>query len=293
MNKTPIEYLDYTWNPIAMRCDRCSPGCLNCWHLRTADRLCKNPSLPEAERLALAGKGPFILRERELSAPLRLKKPSVIGVQFMGDLFHEGVPWNFIYDAYKMMAQCDFLKKGHTFLILTKRPDVMLKNVENIAFHSDRNGIRFQNIYHGLTVCNQDEWNRLGPIFMQVPGKKFLSHEPALGQINYGPHLKEIACLISGGETGPGARPTHPDVFRSDRDQCAAAGVPYFHKQNGEWLHESQTDFSQSPFDALSSRNAMYHVWPDGSRTYRVLKAKAGRLLDGREWNDLPWVSNG
>jgi len=286
MNKTGIEYLGYTWNPIAMRCSPCSPGCLICWHLRTADRLCKNPSLPENERAALAGTGPFILRERELSAPFRLKKPAVIGVQFMGDLFHENVPEDFIADVYSVMIGCD----RHTYLVLTKRPAEMLQYHKRWTLPGYVNP---NHIYHGFSVCNQDEWNRLGPIFMQVPGKKFLSHEPALGQINYGPHLKEIACLISGGETGPGARPTHPDVFRSDRDQCAAAGVPYFHKQNGEWLHESQTDFSQSPFDALSSRNAMYHVWPDGSRTYRVLKAKAGRLLDGREWNDLPWVSNG
>lgn len=69
MQKTNIEYLDYTWNPIAMRCTPCSPGCEHCWHLRTADRLCRNPKIPYGEAMALEGAGTFVLRERELEAP--------------------------------------------------------------------------------------------------------------------------------------------------------------------------------------------------------------------------------
>ena len=119
MQKTGIEYLTHTWNPIAMRCTPVGDGCLNCWHLRTADRLRNNDALPIEEREALAGSGHFVLRERELSAPLKAKKAAVIGVQFMGDLFHEAVPDDFANSAYRTMIHADW----HTYLILTKRPD--------------------------------------------------------------------------------------------------------------------------------------------------------------------------
>ena len=88
MNKTGIEYLDYTWNPIAMRCTKISEACEHCWHLRTADRLAKNPALHTSIGLAHAGTGSPVLVESRLQDPLKLKKPARVGVQFMGDLFH-------------------------------------------------------------------------------------------------------------------------------------------------------------------------------------------------------------
>jgi protein gp37 len=336
MNKTPIEYLDYTWNPIAMRCDRCSPGCLNCWHLRTADRLSKNPALPENERAALAGTGPSILRERELSVPLSLKKPSVIGVQFMGDLFHEDVPDGFRADIYGIMNGI----ARHTYIVLTKRPEQMLKYFE-VDIKLGWKGK--DHIWHGLTIVNQEELDRLGPIFSQVPGKKLISHEPALGMVNWGLNLYSvqipdqfdrmgtkypahdrdgISCLISGGETGPGARPSHPDIFRSDRDQCAAAGVPFFFKQWGEWVPDGIELFygddgftyvathrgelmpmyiaadsrTRSNIGKLSSIRA-FPIMPirnkDGHTPIEVMhkvpRNKAGRLLDGWTHDELPW----
>lgn len=223
-----------------------------------------NPALPEAERKALAGTGPFILRERELYAPMRLKKPAVIGVQFMGDLFHDDVPWDFIYDAYEKMASCP----RHAFLILTKRPQRMVGFIEhykarrwkgdydiiNKCFDQD-----FSHIYHGLTVCNPAEADEKIPIFLQVPGKKFLSLEPLLGPIKLLQYLirgecidrcpegndcsecnpgfasqffdHQIDAVILGGETGPGARPMHLDWAISIVQQCKTAGVPVFVKQ--------------------------------------------------------------
>lgn len=306
MQKTGIEYLTHTWNPIAMRCSKCSPGCDGCWHLRTADRLCKNPALPENERAALAGTGPFILRERELSAPLRTKKPAVIGVQFMGDLFHEKVPSLFPHHVNVRMAQCE----QHTFLMLTKRPRILL----------ERKIPPFDHVWHGLTICNQPEADEKIPIFLQVPGRKFLSIEPMLGPIDlaecftepaslalrylsafyntpdgkfdpegkghqYNRRVKNpvpIVAVILGGETGPGARPMHPDWVRLVRDQCATAGVPFFFKGWGEWLHESQLFGSGIRLDWFND-----HVAAGGFA--RAGSKHMTRRLDGRMHDELPW----
>jgi len=245
MQRTDIDYLTHTWNPIVMRCSRISLGCASCWHLRMADRLAGNPKLPIAERDALSGKGPFILRDRELEAPLKLKKPAVIGVQFMGDLFHEDMLGVFIIDTLAVAAQCP----QHTFLILTKRP-------QRMADIWREHFIKEPNFYLGLTICNQAEADEKLPIFLQVPGNKFLSVEPMLENISLwkdflNMHLIEhFDWIVCGSETGPHARPCDPEWFRSIRDQCQTAGIPF-------WL--KQTD------------------------------KKRNRLLDGREWNEKPF----
>lgn len=89
MNRTGIEYLDYSWNPLAMRCTKVSAGCKNFWHLRMANRMAKKPNFPPGVQAAYAGEcGPLLIESR-LDDPAKVKKPSWIGVQFMGDLFHE------------------------------------------------------------------------------------------------------------------------------------------------------------------------------------------------------------
>lgn len=95
---------------------------------------------------------------------------------------------------------------------------------------------------------------------------------------------RAICWVITGGESGPGARPSHPDWFRSLRDQCVAAGVPFFHKQNGEWAF-SLTD--------VSARPSSVHEFPDGTLMERVGKRAADRLLDGVEWSQFPEVRRG
>ena len=256
-----------------MRCTGISDGCLNCWHLRTADRLGCNEGLPLDERKALIGEGPFILRERELSAPLRARKPAVIGVQFMGDLFHEAVPDQFIYEATRVMRHS--LASMHTFLLLTKRLQKMLR-LSNLYDE-------LPNVWSGLTVCNQQEADEKIPIFLKVPGKKFLSIEPMLSEIDLTWTYDEmnhrgdgvtqferipfgIDAVILGAETGPGARPMHPDWVRSVRDQCAAAGVPFFFKGWGEWI----------PIEEM------------GTVRYEKNKTKS-RIIDMEMHDDLPW----
>jgi protein gp37 len=149
---------------------------------------------------------------------------------------------------------------------------------------------RPKNLWTGLTVCNQEEADEKIPVFLEVPGKKFLSIEPMLGPIDLdatcGPcHCwrdGSIKAVILGGETGPGARPLHPEWVRSVRDQCQSADVPFFFKQWGEWVHYTQYCFGVGA-PCLSSVKVENEL-------YRVGRKAAGRLLDGRTHNDLPWV---
>lgn len=324
MQKTNISYLTHTWNPIAMRCTPVSPGCANCWHLRMANRLCRNPQIPFNEATALEGAGPFVLRERELSAPLRTWKPAVIGVQFMGDLFHEDVPLPFIDRAMGIMLE----SKRHTFLILTKRPERMARYWHQQLSDAPSN---MDNIWHGLTVCNQAEADAKIPELLRVPGKRFLSIEPMLGEIDLAKipigrkhlplgksevlyhnaltrrsyfaddHLVDVPridAVILGGETSTGARPMHPDWVRSVRDQCQASGTPFYLKQNGEWSESISGITSTRLFEPEQLR----YLNDDGTITplgmgyqpakrllYRVGSKRAGRLLDGQLHNSLPW----
>jgi len=153
----------------------------------------------------------------------------------------------------------------------------------------------FPNVWPGLTICNQQEADEKIPVFLQVPGKKFLSIEPMLGEIDLSewmgraPHPVDCGhsyafsvfdAVILGGETGPGARPCHPDWIRSIRDQCAAAGVPFFFKQWGEWAIGESKDFRRYPEDIST-----------GQYMIRVGRKAAGRLLDGRTHDELPWMT--
>ncbi len=296
-------------------CTPCSPGCDHCWALAMEHRFYKS------EPRNFDGSRKIKLHADRLSIPLKRKKPTVYAV--WNDLHHEKVSVGFKGDAYETMSKCP----QHTFLVLTKRPQWLHHYVSvsgPMMWHCPPG----DNVWHGLTICNQQEADEKIPVFLQVPGKKFLSIEPMLSNINILPYIGhkahhckcgwheteealffsglEYLCLdcneytedydavdavILGGETGSGARSMHPDWVRSIKNQCAAANTPFFFKQWGEWIHESQADFESIPFAALSSRNAVYyHVWTDGKRSYRVGRKAAGRLLDSRTHDDLPWV---
>ena len=243
MQRTKIEYLTHTWNPIAMRCTPVSDGCKNCWHLRMAKRLAvifDNYSdmshadwYTDAEKaIAYQGGDPY-LNTKELSAPLRLRNPARIGVEFMGDLFHESITNEQIAAAFGVMAACP----QHTFMILTKRFARMVKWTSTNAVPA--------NVWLGVSVEDQATADKRIPWLLKTPAaKRFVSIEPMLGPVD----LNKRECLIdktrfkltignyldwviAGAETGPGARPCDPDWLRSIRDQCAAAGVPFFLKQ--------------------------------------------------------------
>jgi protein gp37 len=189
--------------------------------------------------------------ESELEKVRKWKKPRSIFVQSMGDLFHEEVSDDFITDVFHYID----LGRAHTYIMLTKRPRVMLAQVKR----SQMEPSDYPHIYFGLTVCNQAEWDEKKKWFLRIPGKLFISHEPALERIDYGDDLKRIAVLISGGENARGARPSWPDIFRNDREQTFDAGIDFFFKGYGNYKGEK--DWTIPP----------------------------GRLLDGRTHDDLPW----
>lgn len=253
MNRTKIEYLTHTWNPIAMRCSRVSEGCRRCWHLSMADRLAQNPTMSDDRRQAYGGGAPVLFMD-ELTAPLRIRKPAVIGVQFMGDLFHENVPNGFIRDVWQAMTNA----QQHTFIVLTKRPERMLHWYTRIWEREP-----LPNVIVGVSVEDQATADKRIPLLLQTPAAcRVVSFEPMLGHINLddgvsswlscrngekqrsrndgyccesyavaGECYRGIDWVICGSESGPGARPMKIEWARSVKDQCVAAGVPLFYKQ--------------------------------------------------------------
>ncbi len=250
MNKTKISYLSHTWNPIAMRCTPISAGCANCWHLAMAKRLAKNLSIHPDYRNAYAGGAP-VLDEKELGAPFHLKKPARIGVQFMGDLFHEDLP-NFVSSIWSTMKRCPH----HIFFVLTKRPEGV-KEVFDYTLSDDP----LPNVWLGVSVENQKTADERIPILLQIPAAHhWISIEPMLNEVDLDEYLwkfnknyqpprffdegetynvrptlpsEEISWIVLGGETGPHARPLHLAWARSIRDQCRAAAIPFFFKSWG------------------------------------------------------------
>ena len=257
MNKTSIEYLDFSWNPLAMRCSPISDGCKHCWHLRAADRLATMPQFDQEVRDAYAGKRPPLLIESRLNEPLKRKKSSVIGVQFMGDLFHHDIDFEIINRIVSVMCA----EKQHQFLVLTKRLDRVLAFV---LWLEDRNADTasaswWPNIWWGTSVENQRRADERIPKLLKVPGKHWLSVEPMLekvsfdydgdscmcgGPANHSPlyenhdpvpmsetYLWGIDWVTCGAETGLGARPFKNEWAIDLLEQCRVADVPFFMKK--------------------------------------------------------------
>jgi len=332
-----IEWTEETWNPVT-GCTKVSPGCDNCYAERMAKRL-KGMGVKGYENGF-----EVVCHPDRLEAPLHWRKPRVIFVCSMGDLFHEDVPFDFIDQVYAVMA----LAPQHTFLVLTKRAERMAEyfndswrqveigiEVERIS-DIDVEGIAWPltNAWHGVTAEDQQRADERIHQLLKVPGKRFLSIEPMLGPTRIDNvyngyffqnpltghrwhdnpdgngasdnHGEKIHTVILGGESGPGARPMHPDWARSVRDQCAAADVPFFFKQWGEWRPRVgewepkpfgifpsgdyyQAGLLMGPVNSEAVEIGRLHPGEQYEMIHRVGKKKAGRLLDGREHNDLPW----
>lgn len=252
MNKTNIQYLDYTWNPIAMRCDRVSPGCDNCWHLGMANRMKANPVLNKTRREAYDGKDP-VLNLTELLKPKRLRIPSKIGVQFMGDLFHPNISNGFIEHVFSIISSCGYYDEiQHTFFILTKRPTRMMNFIKE--YMKEGVGDYFDHLWVGVSVENQETADKRIPLLLQCPVKnRWISVEPLLGPVQLEHNLMKFACdtrdlktnlvipkqtsvdwVVCGAETGPKKRAMHWEWAISLANQCKSAGVPFFFKEPWE-----------------------------------------------------------
>jgi len=229
MTKTKIEYLDYTWNPT----HGCSPvgeGCRSCWAAAMSKRLA-----------AIGVKGydikkPFkpTCHPDRLDEPLKIKKPSVIGVSFMGDLFHKDVPDSFIDDVGRTAKNCP----QHIFIILTKRPQRMRDYFKKVAHKTAVNwpyeDLNMPNIWLGVSVEDQptaDE--RIGELLKVKAEVIVVSYEPALGNLLLPSEFLERgkqAWFIAGAETGPRRQECKLEWIRDVKNQCVEAGVPFFLK---------------------------------------------------------------
>lgn len=290
MNKTKIEYLNFTWSPVT-GCSPVSAGCEHCYARRMHERgLWTSEIKPFSE---------VILHPYRLDEPLRRKKGARIGVAFMGDLFHEKVPDSFITSVFFTMSECP----AHMFVVLSKRAQRMQQflSAYRMASGFGPDGPwPLPNVWLGVSVEDQPSADERIPLLLQTPAAlRYVSYEPALGPVDFhfgrlhgtpgdeGPTnlytpKDRISWVICGGESGPGARPMNPDWARSLRDQCQASGVPYYFKQWGEWAGYGQatkangSDFSEA------------HRWDSGIVSLRVGKKAAGCTLDGREWKEMP-----
>ena len=213
MNRTKIEWCDYTWNPIT-GCSAISEGCAHCY----AETL--------SRRFGWTW-GQAVFHAKRLGDPMSAKRPSRIFVCSMGDFFHESVCPGWQVAVQEVMARC----LRHTFLILTKRPDTEM--IED----SDRS-----NIWWGVTTENQARFDeRWITLAKSSAGTAFISAEPLLGPIDLTGAMPD--WVIAGPETGPGARPCNPAWIESLAAQCRAAGIPFFDKRPGgpcgrEWPDE-------------------------------------------------------
>ncbi len=310
MENSKISWTDHTFNPWS-GCTKVSAGCQHCYAEQLMDK-----------RFGEVQWGPAGTRKRTSSAnwkkPLQWSKQMWSECSFCGtrgdylscprcdsldmrparqrvfcaslaDVFEdrpELVEWR--RDLFDMVLATPHLD----WLILTKRPENI---VQMASLHNFSQGLP-NNIWLGTSVENQETANERIPHLLKVPAAvRFLSMEPLLGPVHLGemydhttvnpgsvvlPFYHGIGWVIVGGESGPNARPMHPEWVRSIRDQCVAAGVPFHFKQWGEWVSG----------DYPAHGTHWQYAKKDKFAMKRVGKKSAGRLLDGREWNEYPKV---
>lgn len=325
---TKIEWTEQTWNPIT-GCTKISLGCKNCYAERMAKRL-KSMGINQYQNVITDDghwTGITEFTPSKLQEPLRRKRSTTYFVCSMSDLFHEGIELEWLTDIFEVMAKTP----QHTYQVLTKRSDRLMPLWDEIgtgvAYRLEKQREPgfwpLDNVWLGVSVENQAMADERIPYLLRTPAAvKFLSCEPLLGPIDLWSWLP-INCgnepsydppppnwtreytrpdkegllhwIIVGGESGPKARPCHPDWVRSIRDQCQAADVPLFFKQWGEHKEiqfdkRNGSDLLVYPTGEILSRLPSIHD-SHFIRTVamrRVGKKAAGRLLDGREWNEYP-----
>ena len=208
-----IEWTQSTWNPTT-GCTKISPGCKNCYAERLAMRLqaMGQPNYSNGFNITL--------QHHAVELPLKWKKPQIIFVNSMSDLFIEDVPLQFIHRIFDVMAKAEW----HCFQILTKRSDRLLKYSSSLPWKS--------NIWMGVSVENMKCTYRIDHLCETQAHIKFLSLEPLLGPLPK-LNLNGIDWVIVGGESGVGARQMKQSWVEDIRDQCLSAGVPFFFKQWG------------------------------------------------------------
>jgi protein gp37 len=309
--ETAIEWTDHSFNPW-WGCAKVSPGCDHCYAEAWAKRTGTAVWGVDAPRRAFG--------DKHWNEPLKWQRAAVaagkrarVFCASMADVFDKNAPAGARDRLWALIRATPDLD----WQLLTKR----IGNVARMLPADWGNG--YANVWLGISVVNQDEADRDIPKLLATPANvRFLSCEPLLGPINFSkvPGFNRIGLslygwwIISGGESGPKARPSHPDWHRSLRDQCAAAGVPFLFKQWGEWWPMSQmrdgesdgfydpkhgtprqSEYDSSPppraarTTVLQLDGTQEFAFPAGAMTcYQVGKKAAGRTLDGITHDGFP-----
>lgn len=215
MAQSSIEWTEMTWNPTT-GCDKISAGCKFCYAEVMAKRLKAMGVEKYRNGFELA------IHEDELMTPYSWKKPKVVFVNSMSDLFHKDVPVDFIQKVFKVMRD----NPQHVFQVLTKRADVLL--------YYDKEGYLdwSHNIWMGVSVENEKHVNRIDLLRQTGARTKFLSCEPLIGPLP-NMNLTGIDWLIVGGESGRKPRPIEKEWVIDIKDQCERNKVAFFFKQWG------------------------------------------------------------
>ena len=322
MANSKIEWTGKTWNPTT-GCNKVSRGCRLCY----AEVMHKRLMVMQPKKYSRPFLDGAFPHEESLPAPFQWKKPEMVFVDSMSDLFHENIPIDYIAKCYAVM----FLNPHLTFQILTKRPERRKKlfkgndfpfmvakaaidlwgkyNTPSVAYtHREIHDLfPFKNIWEGTSVESEKEKSRIDHLRDTEAHIRFLSCEPLVGPLGT-INLQGIHWVIAGGESGPKAAPMHPEWAISLRDQCQAASVPFFFKQWGTWgkgagkrrpkikkyvvfNNGDCIPFSATNMDNYRIQNNVKHwddVHPIGMA--KVGKKLAGRLLDGVEHNGFPEI---
>ena len=230
--KSSIEWTESTWNPLT-GCNKISPGCKYCYAERMALRL-------QAMGQANYKNGfKLTMHPSALELPLTWKKPQMIFVNSISDLFHEDVPLDFIRQVFDVIRHASW----HTFQILTKRSKRLLELDPNIDWP--------KNAWMGVSVENSGYTFRIDNLRETNASVKFLSLEPLLGPLA-NLCLERIDWVIVGGESGPGSRPVREEWIKDIRDQCIDANVPFFFKQwGGVWKKRQGRELEGRTWDEM------------------------------------------
>lgn len=212
-----IEWTDATWNPVT-GCSKIATGCDNCYAERFSERFRGVPGHPFEAGFDLT------LRPERITQPLSWRRPRMIFVNSMSDLFHKDVPRDFIDRVFDVMEKADW----HVFQVLTKRSSLM----RDYLRRRYRRAAPPLNIWLGVSVENGRARTRIMHLREAPAAIRFLSIEPLIGPVG-AMNLDGIHWVIAGGESGPNARPMQIDWARDVRDQCADQGVAFFFKQWG------------------------------------------------------------
>ena len=221
---TKIQWCDETWNPVT-GCTPISEGCKNCYAKRMFERKLWDYDFT-----------PGTFHKDRMEIPLNWKKPRKIFVCSMGDLFHDAVKSRRHWSIFHMIERAGIVN-GHTFIILTKRPQNMYDFFNFLPKHSN-------SYWLGVTAENQYQADERIPILLKIPAAvRFVSVEPMLEPVDLSPWLDELDWVIAGPETGPGKRPCNSEWIEEIHKTCKDAGVPFFDKRDDylarEWPKES------------------------------------------------------